>query len=58
MNLFLTGLSHKTAPIEVREWLAFSGEDLEVALGRLRRLPGVTDAVLLCTCNRGLRSRR
>jgi glutamyl-tRNA reductase len=52
MNLFLTGLSHKTAPIEVREWLAFSGEDLEVALGRLRRLPGVTDAVLLCTCNR------
>lgn len=52
MNLFVTGLSHKTAPIAIRERLAFSGDDLEVALGRVRRLPGIHEAVMLCTCNR------
>ncbi len=52
MQFFVTGLSHKTAPIAVRERLAFSGEGLELALSKLRRLHAVSEAVLLSTCNR------
>jgi len=52
MEFFVIGLSHKTAPIEVRERLAFSGDRLELALSGLKRLPGVVDVVLLSTCNR------
>lgn len=52
MEFFVTGLSHKTAPIEVRERLAFSGEALEVALSKLRRLDSVSEVVLVSTCNR------
>ncbi len=52
MDLFLAGLSHKTAPIEVRERLAFSGDALELALSRLRRLPGISETIIVSTCNR------
>lgn len=52
MELFVVGLSHKTAPIAVRERLAFSGEALELALSKLGRLPGVDEGVILSTCNR------
>ncbi|MDF1563354.1 MAG: glutamyl-tRNA reductase [Deltaproteobacteria bacterium] len=52
MQLFVTGLSHKTAPIEVRERLAFSGDALALGLGALRKLPDVREAVMVCTCNR------
>jgi len=47
----LVGLSHRTAPVEVRERLAFPGGDAERALAALR-LDGVEEAVLLATCNR------
>ncbi|RMG18121.1 MAG: glutamyl-tRNA reductase, partial [Deltaproteobacteria bacterium] len=52
MQLFVTGLSHKTAPIAVRERLAFSDEGLELALSKLKRLPAVSEVVVLSTCNR------
>lgn len=52
MKLLLTGVSHKTAPVEVRESLAFSEERLPGALQDLRSRPGVTEAVILSTCNR------
>ena len=52
MKLFLTGVSHKTAPVEVRECLAFSETALPEALKDLRARPGVTEAVILSTCNR------
>ncbi len=32
-ELFLVGLSHKSAPIEVRERVALSGDDLKGAFG-------------------------
>jgi glutamyl-tRNA reductase len=52
MKLLTTGVSHKTAPVEVRECLAFREETLPAALADLRKRPGVTEAVILSTCNR------
>ncbi len=52
MKLLLTGVSHKTAPVEVRECLAFHEDALGVALKDLKSRAGVTEAVILSTCNR------
>jgi len=52
MKLLLTGVSHNTAPVEVRESLAFRGEDLPRALQDLRSRAGVNEALILSTCNR------
>src|SRR5271165_6458096 len=52
MKLHITGVSHKTAPVEVRESLAFRPETLPAALADLKGRPGITEAVILSTCNR------
>ncbi len=52
MNFCLVGLSHKTAPVEVRERLAMSDEDLPGALRAAAALPGISEAFILSTCNR------
>ncbi|WP_019397152.1 glutamyl-tRNA reductase [Pseudoxanthomonas sp. GW2] len=52
MTLWLLGLNHQTAPVDLRERVAFAGEALGRALGALRALPGVSEAALLSTCNR------
>ncbi|MDN5873004.1 MAG: glutamyl-tRNA reductase [Sinobacteraceae bacterium] len=52
MTLLSLGLSHHTAPLAVRERLAFTEEDLPDALARLNALPGVEEAAILSTCNR------
>ena len=52
MKLLITGVSHKTAPVEVRERLAFREESLPAALADLRAREGVNEAVILSTCNR------
>jgi glutamyl-tRNA reductase len=52
MKLLVTGVSHKTAPVEVRESLAFREETLAAALADLKRREGVTEALILSTCNR------
>jgi glutamyl-tRNA reductase len=51
-ELFLVGLSHKSAPIEVRERVALSGEALKSALEELRAMDGVQEALVVSTCNR------
>ena len=51
-EVFLVGLSHKTAPIEVRERVALSGDALKGALGELRAMDGVREALVVSTCNR------
>ena len=51
MRLLLTGLSHKTAPVQVREQFAISDADLTRVLQDLQRL-GAAEAVVLSTCNR------
>src|SRR4051794_15385539 len=50
MFLSITGVSHDTAPIHVREQLALSGEGLSVALGTSRS--HAAECVILSTCNR------
>jgi glutamyl-tRNA reductase len=52
MRLLVAGVSHKTAPIEVRESLAVAETRLPALLRTLRSLPGVTEAMVLSTCNR------
>jgi glutamyl-tRNA reductase len=51
-ELFLVGLSHKSAPIEVRERVALSGEALKGALVELKSIEGVREALVVSTCNR------
>jgi glutamyl-tRNA reductase len=52
MKLFLTGLNHRTAPVEVRERLAFDQDRLAEALGTLKNHPGLVEGMILSTCNR------
>ena len=52
MHLIVVGLSHKTAPVEIREKLAVPDSRLGEALNRLCSYPGVKEGVLLSTCNR------
>jgi glutamyl-tRNA reductase len=52
MKIFVIGLNHNTADVEVREKVAFNGSRLEEGLKRFRELPEVEEAVILSTCNR------
>jgi glutamyl-tRNA reductase len=52
MKLLLTGLNHRTAPVEVRERLAFDEKILPGALSELKHRPGVLEGMILSTCNR------
>ena len=51
-ELFCVGLSHKSAPIEVREKVAVPEEDQAALLQQVTSIPGVSEAMLLSTCNR------
>ena len=48
----MVGLNHRTAPLEVREQLAFSPTHLDGSLQDLVALPSVDEGVILSTCNR------
>ena len=48
----VVGISHHTAPVEVRERFAYSDAEAREALRELLRWPHVHEAVLLSTCNR------
>jgi glutamyl-tRNA reductase len=50
--IVVVGVSHQTAPLAVREELAFPRETLGEALGRLRGEVGLSEAMILSTCNR------
>ena len=52
MNVFVTGLSYKTAPVEVREKLAVRPSVLPCLGCRLKLNAGLEEVVLLSTCNR------
>jgi len=51
-HIVVVGLNHKTAPVEVRERLAFSGEDTSNVLEAMCQCPGVDEILLFSTCNR------
>ncbi len=52
MALHVLGINHQSAPLEVREKLAFPPEHQPEALSDLAAQPGVGEAVLVSTCNR------
>ena len=52
MPIIVFGVSHKTAPIDVREKVALDAEQLHSALDGARRAVGAREAVILSTCNR------
>jgi len=52
MRVELVGLNYRTAPVEIRERLAFRDDQLGEALERLRADFAADEAVLLSTCNR------
>ncbi len=52
MSLLALGLNHQTAPLDLREKVAFAPEAMPEALSDLARQPGVNEALIISTCNR------
>ncbi|NOQ94068.1 MAG: glutamyl-tRNA reductase [Methylophaga sp.] len=52
MQLVAYGINHTTAPVHIREQLAFNAEVLPVALASLQQCSGVVESVIISTCNR------
>jgi glutamyl-tRNA reductase len=52
MSLKVLGVNHRSAPVEIREKLAFSSARLPVALQELVQLPQVNEILIVSTCNR------
>jgi glutamyl-tRNA reductase len=52
MSLALIGVNHKTAPIELRERIAISRDELPDTTRALAAVPGVTECMIVSTCNR------
>ena len=51
-EIVIVGLNHRTAPVEVRERLAFPADTVGHALRGLRERDGIAEGVILSTCNR------
>src|SRR5688572_10812784 len=52
MHLFLLGVSHRTAPVDLRERLDFSSRDVGAAVEALAARSSAAESVVLSTCNR------
>ncbi|MBE9181925.1 glutamyl-tRNA reductase [Oculatella sp. LEGE 06141] len=52
MNIAVIGLSHKTAPVEIREKLSIPETQIEQAIAQLSCYPHIEEAAILSTCNR------
>ncbi|MDO8938168.1 MAG: glutamyl-tRNA reductase [Methylicorpusculum sp.] len=52
MTLLAIGINYNTAPVSIRERLAFPADILETSLQDLWRLNGISEAAILSTCNR------
>lgn len=52
MNIVVVGLSHKTAPVEIREKLSIPDTQLEEAIAKLTSYPHIEEVAILSTCNR------
>lgn len=51
-DLCIVGVNHRTAPVGLRERLAFPATGLSTALADLKTVPGVQEAAIVSTCNR------
>jgi len=52
MDLIALGINHQTAPVTLREQVAFADADVPRVLAELKHLPAVHEVALLSTCNR------
>ena len=52
MTINVLGVNHKSAPIDVREKLAFDKNSIPRALDDIKNIEGVNEVVLISTCNR------
>lgn len=52
MSILVVGLNHKSAPVEVREKLAFNANNIPTALSYFLQKYQKAEAVILSTCNR------
>ncbi len=52
MNIAVVGLSHKTAPVEIREKLSIPELQIESAIAHLSSYPHIDEVAILSTCNR------
>ena len=52
MSLYILGINHRTAPVAIREQVAFSIEQLRLALPQVIGVPDVEEALIVSTCNR------
>jgi glutamyl-tRNA reductase len=52
IDVLVLGVSHRTAPVAVREKLTIPPEQMDATLAELKTLPGVREVALLSTCNR------
>ena len=52
MNIAVVGLSHKTAPVEIREKLSIPEAQTESAIAQLTSYPNIEEVAILSTCNR------
>lgn len=52
MNIVVVGLSHKTAPVEIREKLSIQEAKLEEAVTQLHAYPHIEEVAIISTCNR------
>jgi glutamyl-tRNA reductase len=52
MNIAVIGLTHKTAPVDVREKLSIPEQQVEQAIAKLCNLPHIEEVSVLSTCNR------
>jgi glutamyl-tRNA reductase len=52
MHIAVVGLSHRTAPVEIRERLSIAEQTMEDSLQKLRADEQVLEASILSTCNR------
>jgi len=51
-DIVLVGINHKTAPVELRECIAFSKEESVTAVQSLLLQPDLNEVILFSTCNR------
>lgn len=52
MSIIALGLNHRTAPVSLRERVAFSAERVQHALSDMLQLPQVREGAIISTCNR------
>ncbi len=52
MNIIVVGLSHHSAPVEIREKVAFSPNDMQRPLDQVKSLPDIGEGMIVSTCNR------